>query len=224
MNPVSAQSGTPEPAPPYGDQASVPRAARTADLPSVAAASRPSNPATAGVIPRYGEPPIVDVGLSVEQAYAAIPHRRTVWVESDSTVPAKEKAYLKVMFQVVDQAVAVRVAGVQNFSKQRFDSADIDGEFDRLISFARTMRVPARLALYHNDILQALSNDRRFFEEWELQRERFAFARQAANHPAVRAAAGALQAAYGELMSEYPDESQTNKKAFFDYHYALDFL
>jgi hypothetical protein len=44
---------------------------------------------------RHSEPPAVDVGLSVEQAYAAIPHRRTVWTESDSNVPEDERAYLR---------------------------------------------------------------------------------------------------------------------------------
>src|SRR5689334_25265030 len=73
---------------------------------------------------QYAEPPSFDAGLSVEQAYAAIPHHRTVWEESDSAAPAEEKAYLKAMFQVLDQAVAVRVASLQNYANSRFDSQD----------------------------------------------------------------------------------------------------
>jgi hypothetical protein len=60
----------------------------------------------------YTEPPTVDVGLNVEQAYAAIPHRRTVWSEADSTATPEEIAYLRVMFPLVDQAIALRVAAL----------------------------------------------------------------------------------------------------------------
>jgi len=174
--------------------------------------------------PQYTDPPTVDVGLTVEQAYAAIPHRRTIWVESESSVPAEERAYLKAIFQVMDQAIAVRVAGLQNFSSQRFDDANIDGQFEQLITFVRAMPVPKPLASYHQEILDALSSQRQFFVDWKAARDRFAFARQVANHPAVQRASADLRAGYGELMSRYPQETQTNKDAFFDYHCALDFL
>jgi hypothetical protein len=178
----------------------------------------------ASAILQYSDPPKVEVGISVEQAYAAIPHRRTVWAESGSTISAEEKAYLTVIFQVVDQAVAVRVAGLQNFSSERFESANIEAEYDRLITFARTMPVPKNLDAYHHDILEALTSEKRFFEDWRAQRSGFAFSVRIANHPSVQRASAASRAAYGILISKYPQESQANKDAFFDYHCALDFL
>ena len=40
---------------------------------------KPENSRVAEAAPlQYNDPPILDVGLSVEQAYAAIPHRRTI--------------------------------------------------------------------------------------------------------------------------------------------------
>jgi len=191
---------------------------------AVSKPSRYTDVVVASVTPQYNDPPVADVGLSVEQAYAAIPHRRTVWVESDSTVPSEEKTYLKVMFQVLDQGVAVRVVGLQNYSNQQFDSANIDAEFDHLIAFVHTMPVPKTLVSYHNDILAGLNGQRAFFDEWKSQRDNFQFSRQVQNHPGVRNASNALRTAYGELMSKYPNESQTNKDAFFDYHCALDFI
>jgi hypothetical protein len=173
---------------------------------------------------RYADPPSVDVGLSVDQAYAAIPHRRTAWTESQTTVPADERAYLRTIFTVVDEAIAVRIAGLQNFSQQRFDSIDVDGQFDRLISFTRSMSVPARLSAYHRQILAAFSSDRQFFAEWKVQAANFPYAQQIAANGHVQAASAAARAAYSELMSKYPAESQQNKDAFFDYHCALDFL
>ena len=173
---------------------------------------------------QYSDPPAVQVGLTVDQAYAAIPHRRTVWVQSESTVPAEERAYLRVMFQVLDEAVAVRVTGLQSFSNQRFEDPDVDGQFDRLMAFVRAMPVPKTLGSYHQHILDALASQRQFFASWKAKRVHFTDAQQIANDPAVRKASADLRAAYGELMAKYPRETQINKDAFFDYHCALDFL
>ena len=181
-------------------------------------------PVGADTFSRYTDPPSIDVGLSVDQAYAAIPHRRTAWTESQTTVPADERAYLKTIFAVVDEAIAVRVAGLQNFSQQRFDSIDVGGQFDRLISFAQSVPVPARLRAYHSQVLAALSADRQFFAEWKSQGANFPYAGQLAANGNVQAASAAAHAAYSELMSKYPGESQQNRDAFFDYHCALDFL
>ena len=67
--------------------------------------------AAAAATVQPSDPPAIDAGLSVDQAYAAIPHRRTVWAEADSSAPADERAYLRVIFEVIDEAVTVRVAG-----------------------------------------------------------------------------------------------------------------
>lgn len=173
---------------------------------------------------QYSDPPPFDAGLSVEQAYAAIPHHRTVWVESQSVVPAEEKAYLKAMFQVLDQAIAVRVASLQNFANGQFDSVDTDAEFEMLIKYVREMAAPRKLAAYDKDILDGLTGERQFFHEWKTARGSFPYAQQIQNHPRVQSASAALKAAYAELMAKYPNENATNKEAFFDYHCALDFL
>jgi hypothetical protein len=73
MNPSSSSQASPLQQPPLDQQ--------------VASASPQSSAA-----PAYGDPSTLDIGLTVEQAYAAIPHRRTVWNDSESTVPEEEKA------------------------------------------------------------------------------------------------------------------------------------
>lgn len=190
--------------------------------PQVTSTSAQSSVTPANI--QYSDPPNVDVGLSVEQAYAAIPHRRTVWNESESTVPDEDRAYLRTIFQVIDQAIAVRVAGLQNFSKSRFDSVNIDAQWDRLIAFTQGMTVPKDLTSYHQDVLASFSNERQFFSEWKSRGDQFEFARQIPNHSGVRAASAAARAAYNEIMARYPNENQNNKDAFYDYHCALDFL
>jgi hypothetical protein len=173
---------------------------------------------------QYSDPPIVSVGPSIDEAYAAIPHRRTIWDENGSTVPSEERPYLRVVFGALDQAVRIRVAGQQNYGSQQFDAADVDGEFDKLIAFVRALPAPKTLVAYRQDVLSALSSERQFFNEWKAQRDQFPFAQQVANHPGVRSASSNLRGAYNELMSHYPNESAANKDAFFDYHCALDFL
>ena len=122
-------------------------------------AEKNAEPAVVQAAPAdYGEPPSFDAGMGVEQAYAAIPHRRTVWVESDAAdIPAAEKAYLKAIFQVLDQAVAVRVASERDYANGRFDREDTDAEFDLLTKYVRGMAAPAKLAAYHKDILDGLT-------------------------------------------------------------------
>src|SRR5262249_41057001 len=80
VNASTRPSGTPVdalPAPP------------PAPIPVAAATSSPD-----------ADPPSVDAGLSVAQAYASIPHRRTAWTESQTTVPADQRAYLRTIFIV----------------------------------------------------------------------------------------------------------------------------
>lgn len=172
----------------------------------------------------YGAPPTFNTGITVEQAYEAVPHRRTVWNDSDTSVPVKDKAYLKTIFQVLDQATAVRVAGMQNYGDGHVDYSDPDAEYDQLIAFVGAMTPPQKLQAYHHDILGALANQRQFFVDWKSQGDRFGYPQVLRTHPGVQRASNALRSAYNELMTQYPHEAKANQDAFFDYHCALDFL
>ncbi|HEX5425878.1 MAG TPA: hypothetical protein VFW94_20180 [Candidatus Acidoferrales bacterium] len=183
-----------------------------------------SDRATTALDPLSGEPPIVNVGLTVEQAYAALPHRRTVWDASNSTAAPDEQAYLGTIFKLVDQAIAVKVAGLQNYSRGDFTSVDIDAQYEALLNYASAMNVPSALTTYHQDILAALSNEREFFRDWNADRTNSAFTAQFQTNPQVQAASAASRAGYGELMRAFPNEPAVNKGAFYDYHCALDFL
>lgn len=172
----------------------------------------------------YGHPPAFNVGLSVNQAYEAIPHRRTVWEEADSTASAPEKAYLKTIFEVLDQATAVRVAGMQNYAAGHLEYSDPDAEYEQLINFTRGMAPPKKLENYHGYILLALTNQRQFFTDWKSKGDAFGYPLCLKTHPGVQRSSGALRSAYNELMAHFPADAAANKDAFFDYHCALDFL
>jgi hypothetical protein len=82
------------------------------------------------------------------------------------------------------------------------------------------------LAKYQTALLQALSDQQSFFQEWQAEGLQFQYGspQTLVHHPKVQSASNALRQAYGILMETYSDESSSNKAAFFDYHCALDFV
>lgn len=172
----------------------------------------------------YPEPPAVVADFGVEEAYAAIPHRRTVWDAGASPATAAERAYLEVAFTVAERATAVRVGGLRRYWNEDFAGVDVLGGYDGLIAYLASVEPPPRLAAYHGKLAIALADQRAFFAEWERAEAGFPHARDLATHPKVRSASAALKAAYRQLMSRYPGEGAHNRDAFFDVHCALDFL
>ena len=171
----------------------------------------------------YSDLPQVNAPLSVDAAYNSIPHRHTVWSDEQTTVPAGEREYLKAMFQVLDQTVVARVAGIQNYSRGDFTSFDAEGQLGRLGDYVRQAQVPPPLADYNNRVLAALAGEQQFFHDWKSGTDNFDYMKQVNSHPGVNQSSAALRAAYQDLMSKYPQESEANRDAFFDYHCAADF-
>jgi hypothetical protein len=174
--------------------------------------------------PNIATAPNFNVDLSVDAAYAAIPHRRTAMDFAASNMPDEDKRFLQVAFHVIDQGIRLRVTAYQKFSRSR-DSQSV-GDMDRLIEYFRNTEAPESLSGYQEQIVQALSDQRAFFVEWQDQGQQFRYGspQTISSHPKVQSASAALQGAYGILMQTYPNEGGNNKAAFFDYHCALDFL
>jgi hypothetical protein len=170
------------------------------------------------------DPPAIDAGIGVEQAYAAIPHRRTAWSADTSSVPSADKAYLRDIFQVLDEGVAIRVASQQNYAAGHVEYADPVGQYGELLSYVRSMNVPPDLVTYHQHIIEALEGQQQYFADWRAQGDAFPYVQRIAEHPGVQKSSAHLRAAYNELMAKFPNEAASNKDAFFDYHCALDFM
>jgi hypothetical protein len=174
--------------------------------------------------------PTLNLDLSVDAAYAAIPHRRTAMNFAASNMPAQDKRFLEVAFHVIDQAIRLRVTAYQKFSRSEARSEVGDSQsisdMDRLVDYLQNTEAPASLSSYQARLLQALTDQRAFFEEWQTQGQQFQYGRPQTigTHPKVQSASTALREAYGILMETYPSEGDANKAAFFDYHCALDFL
>jgi hypothetical protein len=187
----------------------------------VAPAVKPGNPKSQPVVTSA---PVLNLELSVDAAYAAIPHRRTAMDFASSNMPDQDRRFLEVAFHLIDQAIRLRVSTCQKYSSAGIGDSKPISDMDRLIEYLQSTEPPANLAAYQAQLLEALSDQRAFFEEWRLQGSEFHYASAIASHPRVQGASTALRSAYGILMQAYPNESNNNKEAFFDYHCALDFI
>jgi hypothetical protein len=176
--------------------------------------------------PTAATAPILNLDLSVDAAYAAIPHRRTAMNFAASNMPGQDKRFLEVAFHLIDQAIRLRVTAYQKFSRGEGRDSQSTSDMDQLVEYLESTEAPAGLLNYQANLLQALSDQRAFFEEWHTQGQQFQYGspQTIGSHPKVQSASAALREAYGILMETYPSEGNNNKAAFFDYHCALDFL
>lgn len=176
--------------------------------------------------PTIATAPTLNLDLSVDAAYAAIPHRRTAMDFAASSMPDQDKRFLEVAFHIIDQGIRLRVTTYRNFSRSQVRDSQSISDMDRLINYLQNTKAPADLSTYRVHLIEALSDQRAFFEEWQTQGQAFQYGspQTLGTHPKVQGASTSLREAYGILMSAYPTEVNNNKEAFFDYHCALDFL
>jgi len=98
----------------------------------------------------------------------------------------------------------------------------IDGVLARLnaLSSPEYLEEPSEL------IVSAIEEQKQFFQEWAeaSDEEKADIREQTARHPLVQSSHRKLIKAYKKLMSQFPEETKHNKKAFFDHLCALDFI
>jgi hypothetical protein len=176
--------------------------------------------------PTIATAPTLNLDLSVDAAYAAIPHRRTAMDFPASNMPDQDKRFLEVAFHVIDQGIRLRVTAYQKFARSEVRDSQLISDMDRLIDYLQNTEAPASLSSYQAHLLKALVDQRAFFKEWHTEGQQFQYGspQTLGTHPKVQSASRALKAAYGILMNTYRSEANENKEAFFDYHCALDFI
>ena len=133
--------------------------------------------------------------MSVDQAYAAIPHRRTVFDRRAATMSAPEADGLVQLFALVDRAIVARVTRAGH---------------DAVLTDLRALDLPERLRRVQALVTAAVVAERAYVVD--------------SNQGAVQAASANLHEAYAELMRLFPGEDANNRDAFYDYLCALDFL
>jgi hypothetical protein len=160
--------------------------------------------------------------MTVEQAYAQIPHARTLFAFGSSTIEPKEKEALRQIFDFSEQATVIRVEGLAGLRSRNVEA--VEKSVARYRSLLATPRLKvassaAALAL----ITEAVVLHRNFFEA-KLSQVRKGSTLNADLTSEVQVASQKLHGAYAALMKSFPSESKHNQQAFFDYLCALDFL
>ena len=161
--------------------------------------------------------------MTTEEAYAAIPHRRTPFEAPASKLPADKSASLERLFAYTDRGVVLRVQGMaaQRNGDARELKRVLEG-YDALVAEVRGAPLAPEVVPARDQVAEALVLQRKFLAS---RPSGLTFVRnQLASTPEVSQASGKLQGAYGALMRAFPGESPKNKQSFYDYLCALDFL
>jgi hypothetical protein len=169
--------------------------------------------------------PVLDLPLTVEQAYAAVPHRRTEFDFRHSSLSAEEARYLAAAFHLIDQGVRARVVGAGELVRDGASRHQPAAHLDELRAALESFAPPRGLEGYHASLLLAFDRESAVFAAWQAAGSAYRYRLRLGDSPDVRSASQALHRAYDELMRRFgAREPPANTKAFFDYHCALDFL
>lgn len=153
-------------------------------------------------------------GMTVEEAYKAIPHAQTTFDSTQGQMSGDEKAFLDKFFQLVDLAVVERVSAMQGISSGKpvtFNYAAIERDL-------MSLDVPEKIKTAHGLVMQAVAEQRQYLEKWKASGGAFDI-----NDPLIGSSSAKLVQAYSQLMAAYPSEGAHNRQAFFDHLCALDF-
>jgi sugar-specific transcriptional regulator TrmB len=162
--------------------------------------------------------------MTVEEAYAAIPHKRTVFAGNVSKLSTTQIDHLKRLFASSDQGVVLRVEGLR--ALRSADAAALRktiGDYRVLASAVASLTVSAEIKHAQDLIAQAIADHQRFFE-MKLRDSETLAKRDIAFTADINQASQKLHRAYDVLMKAFPNEPASNKTAFYDYLCALDFL
>jgi hypothetical protein len=152
--------------------------------------------------------PVSAQAMTVEEAYAAIPHSRTVFDPQHVSMSEEEAVFLAEFFDLIDAAIVARVGAIQGGRR--------DGLED-VLPRLRSLNIPPSAAQAHALVVGAVEEQNQFLKT-------VFTGGNIAGDPLVSSASTKLHQAYDALMTAYPGEIQHNKTAFFDYLCALDFI
>ena len=158
--------------------------------------------------------------LSVDEAYASIPHQRTPFSVVSSGAARPQAEALARLFELSDQATVLKVRGLAalrsgDAASLRDVLQDYRGPLDVLQRVPATAEVKEAQSL----VLLAVRQHKAFFES-----KLATGARDTVFTALVHQASSNLRQAYSLLMAAFPKESPSNRQAFFDHLCALDFI
>ncbi|HZN58772.1 MAG TPA: hypothetical protein VFD71_11905 [Planctomycetota bacterium] len=168
--------------------------------------------------------PRFDFGIRVEQAYASVPHRHTRFDPDSTSMTKEESSYLQSMFDLIDQAIVLRVATQGDYRHGATDETKHLAAMEEAQSYLQRLRAPPALEAFHEFVRRALEEQSAYFREWHEQGANFRFGAPGAVglHPKVQSSSQALHQAYNALLNLYPGAAYRTQQAFFDGLCTLD--
>lgn len=170
-------------------------------------------------------------GMTIDEAYQSIPHKRTPYNTQESTLSFPEREFLSRFFTLSDQALVERVTTLTAFragDRRRFIT--YEANVSRILAELRSLPEPTSARGFVTMLSEAIQQQRLFFQKWDTalaEQRPFAFPKGTAISgidPNVSKASAELRRLYADLMARYGAEHVQNREAFYQHLCALDFL
>lgn len=150
--------------------------------------------------------------MTVDEAYRAIPHQRTVFDPTTAKMDRADAEYLQHLFLWIDQAIVAKMTAMRN--------TPADQAYSSVWAMQSRVTPGARFTSLQATVADSIKHEYEYLK----QRQTASVKAFKPNDPHVQAASQRAQHAYAMLLSMYPNETAHNKQAFYDYLCALDFL
>ena len=170
--------------------------------------------------------------LTVEQAYEEMAHRHAGLDPASAGFTREEAAFLSRLFELVDLAIVEKAQAwtwFQSEGRKGKSLSEYRVRVDALIARLDSLRAPERLRSVQRLLVEAIRDQRAFFETWTQALE--VRARGQDNQDVHRSrgihlkdSSRKLHQVYGQLMDLFPNAGQQNFDAFYDHLCVLDLL
>ena len=170
--------------------------------------------------------------LTVEQAYEEMAHRHAGLDPASAGFTREEAAFLSRLFELVDLAIVEKAQAWTWFQSEGRKGKSLPEyriRVDALIARLDSLPAPERLRSAQRLLVEAIRDQRAFFETWTQALE--VGARGQDNQDVHRSrgmhlknSSRKLHQVYGKLMDLFPNAGQQNFDAFYDHLCVLDLL
>ena len=183
----------------------------------------PGDGADASVPYKGPRVPALHLGMTVEEAYAAVSVQRTELDLTRACIDPGVRWYVEAVFSCIDEAVVLRVVTQNEFLQGQRAFRMYELRHERLSEYLESLIPPAPLDVYHDRILEAFEAQRALFAAWTREGRSLSSIEDVFSRPEARLCSLALEEARRIIEREIGADVPDQIEAFRDYHRALAF-
>lgn len=165
--------------------------------------------------------------LTVDEAYRAIPHKRTEFSPKHAKMSYVHSAYLQNYFALVNEAVVQRVDTLTWFQSSGKTGQSYEAyhrNIQKVLNALQQLNVPDELKLVSQRTVEAIQTQDRYFAGTIAGNPKLVGFTLNAGDQNIQRSHQLLIEAWKELGMRFPDQHQIIRDAFFDHLCALDFI